>query len=83
MESGNLVNNEILKLLPIRKIPLKTSDSYILTHFEDFNCIYVSKTPHDLEYFEMSTYKPSSKGGYDKIKTYNTYDKIPNFTDHI
>lgn len=45
MESGKSVNDEILKLLPIVKLPIKSGDSCILTHFDDFDTIYVSKGP--------------------------------------
>lgn len=43
MESGKSVNDEILKLLPSVKKPIKNGDRCILTHFEDFDSIYVSK----------------------------------------
>lgn len=43
VESGNLVNDNVLKLLPIQKPKIKNADSCYLRHFENFDSIYVSK----------------------------------------
>lgn len=41
--SGKSINKEILKLLPVEKLPLKNCDTCILTYFENFNTLYVAK----------------------------------------
>lgn len=41
MKSGKFINNEILKVLPIRN-----GDGCILRHFENFDSIYVSNQVH-------------------------------------
>lgn len=42
MESGNLVNDKVLKLLPVQKPKIKNGQSCHLRHFEHFDSIYVS-----------------------------------------
>lgn len=44
------MNEEVLK--SIIKMPIKNFDSCILSYFENFNCIYVSK-PFDEENTEL------------------------------
>ncbi|XP_022168298.1 uncharacterized protein LOC111032328 isoform X2 [Myzus persicae] len=51
LKSGNLVNTEVLKLLPGGMTPIKNCENSTLTHFEDVKCTYVTKV-HNLENVE-------------------------------
>lgn len=42
------MNNEVLKLLSVDKIPIKNCDACVLTYFKNVNTIYVTKA-YELE----------------------------------
>lgn len=43
LKSGCYINDKVLKLLPVEEISIKNHEQCILTHFENFDCLYVSK----------------------------------------
>lgn len=47
LKSGYYINDMVLKLLPAEEIPIKNLESCILTHFENFDRLYVLKSQKD------------------------------------
>lgn len=43
LKSGNSINSQVLKLLPVATTTINSGDTCILTHFENADSIYVSK----------------------------------------
>lgn len=44
LKSGCYINDKVLKLLPVEEISIKNQESCFLTHFENFDHLYVAKT---------------------------------------
>jgi hypothetical protein len=42
LKSDCYINDKVLKLLPAEEMSIKNHEHCILTHFENFDCLYVS-----------------------------------------